>query len=338
MLLSDWKAEKTGEIGSLAGSSLAAVVLVALGASTALAVTEGGGGASGTCLLRPSWSEGGELVTSPYGVDRTGRASAGFHQGLDIVNSAGRGDPIYAGVNGKVQLVRSGSGGNYVVTETGNQRFIYMHLDRFGKDAEVGKSINPDSEVGKMGSSGANAVHIHLGMLMRGDALRGSGTSSRVWASRGGNGGTKGSQPLTSQEISSAVPDAWYFVNPEPFLHHRIKFRPGVLSAYGGQMSRPDGMTLPKSCSVSSDEWQSSPYSSNGGVSQSEGMGSTLIGGAGTSDYATDTVNNSERSFYADIARQGHAGLEMSTQKARAGRRELDVALGLLILGELKGK
>ena len=43
---------------------------------------------AGTCLSVDLMNVSGWVVTSPYGVDRTGHsgASAGYHQGLDMVN------------------------------------------------------------------------------------------------------------------------------------------------------------------------------------------------------------------------------------------------------------
>jgi len=63
--------------------------------------------AAGMCLQIPIMSQAGEKATSPFGVDRTGRASVGYHLGLDLINSVGRGDSIYAGVPGRVIVARN---------------------------------------------------------------------------------------------------------------------------------------------------------------------------------------------------------------------------------------
>lgn len=59
-------------------------------ACAVLALTGEAAGA-GTCLTADIMNPSGQRVSSPYGVDRTGRAgaSAGYHQGMDIVNSEG---------------------------------------------------------------------------------------------------------------------------------------------------------------------------------------------------------------------------------------------------------
>lgn len=236
-----------------------------------------GPGLAQQCLLAPIMSQDGESIISPYGVDRSARpgASTGYHQGLDIVNSAGRGDPILAGVHGTVFVAKDGSGGKKVgiTTTDGTQRWVHFHLDSY--NVRVGDVVTPDTVIGIQGSTGVSetAVHLHLSSLLRGDVVRGIGNSGgRVWRSAYGWAGTKTSEPLTSQALSGALPDDYYFVNPEPFLHHRITFN--VPAAYIDQgVVRPDNLTLPTTCLPSAEYFdRSSIHSSNGGVSSSDGL------------------------------------------------------------------
>ena len=298
------------------------------------------GESHGVCLTRSPWSEAGEKVISPYGQDRSTRpnASSGYHQGLDIVNSAGRGDPLYASINGRIFQATSGSGGLRVITETGNQRFIWMHLNTISPQPEVGNNVSP-VQIGTMGGSGTinNAlVHHHLGVLLRGDALQTNSETDKGRVFKTGDGqfsGSKMSQPLSSLDISQASPKTWYFVNPETFLHKRIPFDQNTLLSY--QLDRPDGLTLVNSCSV---DGNSHSYSTNGGVSADSGVGNTFVGGNGDAEYELKTVSNSTRSFYLDMARQANSGAMLSTRTAQIGRTETDLSLGLLIINSLEPK
>ena len=251
--------------------ALSRVLVVATGITGATAAT------AQQCLVAPIMSSDGIRIVSPYGVDRTNRpgASRGFHQGLDIVNSAGRGDPILAGVAGTVFVAKGGSGGLKVGVETtdGRQRFVYFHLDSIA--VRVGETVTPTTVIGTQGSTGVNrtAVHLHLSSLLRGDVLRGIGnTGGRVWRSQQGWIGTKSSAPLSSQAIEAALPTDFHFVNPEPFLHQRIPFNPPADYVAQG-IVRPDGLTLPITC-VPSDEFfdRGSIHSANGGQSVSDGL------------------------------------------------------------------
>lgn len=237
----------------------------------------GASAAAQQCLVAPIMSSNGIRIMSPYGVDRTNRpgASRGFHQGLDIVNSAGRGDPILAGVAGRVFVAKGGSGGLKVGVETtdGAQRFVYFHLDSIA--VSVGDTVAPNTVIGTQGSTGVSrtAVHLHLSTLLRGDILRGIGNSGgRVWRSQHGWVGTKSSAPLSSAGIEAALPQDFYFVNPEPFLHQRIPFNPPADYVAQG-IVRPDGLTLPITCSPSDEFFdRSSIHTANGGQSVSDGL------------------------------------------------------------------
>lgn len=303
----------------------------------------GGSGGGGVCLARSPWSPAGQQVMSPYGEDRSHRpgASKGRHQGLDIINSAGRGDPLYAAIDGKVWQATNGSGGLRVITETGDQRFMWMHLDTISKQAEAGQSVSVNTQIGTMGGSGTKnnaTVHHHLAVLMRGDAVKNRAGNGSDRVLRTGDGqftGNKNAPPLSSHEIANASPKAWYFVQPERFLYQKIPYNPGTLAGY--KLDRPGGMTLDNTCSPQFNSGEQ-PYSSNGGMSGDSYAGNSFVGGGGTTDYEMDVIENSERSFLLDLARQANAGGQLSARAGQIGRAEADLSLGLLIINELDAK
>lgn len=269
-------------------------------------VAEEGRTVAGVCMTHSILSTSGLRVSSPYGVDRTGRASAGWHQGLDLVNSVGRGDPVYAGVNGRVVVAGSGSGGNRVVIETtdSSQRFVFMHLDSIHRDVrQVGTAVMADTQIGTMGDTGSpGSVHLHLGALIEGSKLEGAGLESRIWESPGGWTGSKSARPLTADQVASALPESFYFVNPEPFLPDRAAFPASLAAAYASQgISRPDGMTLPNNCALG-DLTNQQIASTGGGVSASE-LGSNPIGHLSDVGYAADMAMGEFRDAALDLTK-----------------------------------
>ncbi|WJS87098.1 M23 family metallopeptidase [Paracoccus sp. TOH] len=272
----------------------------------AQAAAENAGSVSGVCMTHPIMSTSGQRVSSPYGVDRTGRASAGWHQGLDLVNGVGRGDPIYAGVNGRVVVAGSGSGGNRVVIETsdGSQRFVFMHLDSVHRDVrQIGTVVTPDTQIGTMGDSGSpGAIHLHLGSLIEGSKLQGVGMESRIWESPGGWTGSKEKNPLTADQVASALPSSFYFVNPEPFLPNRVAFPAELASAYASQgISRPDGLTLANNCQVGS--LTGMPMASTGGGVSASELGTNPMGHLADVGYAADMAMGEFRDAVLDLTK-----------------------------------
>ena len=260
---------------------------------------------SGVCLSR-LMSTSGQRVSSPYGVDRTGRASKGWHQGLDLVNGVGRGDPIYAGVNGRVITAGSGSGGNRVVIETsdGSQRFIFMHLDSVHRDVRgTGATVTPETQIGTMGDTGSpGAVHLHLGTVIQGEKLQSAGMESRIWESPQGWTGSKDSAPLTADQVASALPTSFYFINPEPFLPNRVSFPAELAASYASQgISRPDGLTLPNNCAVG--DLTSQPIASSGGGVSAAELGSDPIGHLADVGYAADMAMGEFRDAVLDLTK-----------------------------------
>lgn len=201
--------------------------------------------AAQTCLQVDVIERAGEAVSSPYGVDRTGRASAGFHQGLDLVNTARQSGAVTSGLAGTVVGKLAPRGGvNLVEVITGNMKYQYMHLEHIETQAAENPTVTAGQKLGMMGRAGASAVHLHLGALLSGQALQSYTGGGRFWLQQRGS---KGASPLTADQIKSTAPQAWYYVNPEPFLTHQVPYQSGA-SSY----NQPGGartVTLPRTCS-----------------------------------------------------------------------------------------
>ena len=211
-----------------------------------------GSALAGTCLTSDIMSPAGQRVSSPYGVDRTGRrgASNGYHQGLDVVNSQGAGTPIYSGSSGPTKFYHFGGGGNIADVTSGDTRFLYLHMNTLTlkKGEVVSKTVSAGDQVGTMGCAGMKqcAPHLHLGTLLKGSALSTTGTNGRAWKEFSG----KSASPMTADAIKAALPAAWYYVNPEPFLPRQIP----ISYKYPDMAGGPRDTTLPKTCSPGANE------------------------------------------------------------------------------------
>ncbi len=108
----------------------------------------GGGARSDLSDDRRSFPAGA-IVTSPFGVDRTAGLRR-WHQGLDIANSAGMGDPIKSGSNGTAsyRYQRIGAG-HYMTVTSGDTRYIYMHMRRALMELS-GKRSKPASRLASL--------------------------------------------------------------------------------------------------------------------------------------------------------------------------------------------
>ena len=240
-----------------------------------------------TCLQRDVFTMAGAAVSSPFGVDRTGRASAGYHLGLDLVNSAGRGDLVFAGLDGRV-VNSTGDRTNTVFIETsdGRQRIGYLHGQ--ARRVALGDAVLADTVVITMGDTGSpGAVHLHLEVHVSGEVMASLGEAAgRVWplGSRTAFFGDKGSSGLMGAALEGNAPAAFYVVNPETYLHTRIPFRPALLTSYASQgLNRPDGLTLEPTCSPSADMVM------RGGVASNNG-GATP--GGGWAEFGTAAAGN----------------------------------------------
>lgn len=91
------------------------------------------------------------------------------HRGIDY--AAPRGTPILAAGDGKVITAsKSGSNGNYIVLQHGEQ-FVtkYLHLSKFARGMRTGKRIVQGDTIGYVGSTGwATGPHLHYEFLVNG--------------------------------------------------------------------------------------------------------------------------------------------------------------------------
>lgn len=224
----------------------------------------------------------GEAISSPFGVDRTGRASAGFHAGLDMVNARGDRTELKAGIDGTIgSSIGAGMNSFQIISNDGLQKFGYLH-NRVVK-VRANEKVTADQVVSIMGSKGSgNAVHLHLAAFLRGDVVQAAADDlGRVFAVGGMGYGDK-SAYLSAQKVAELGSESTYFVvNPERFLHHRVKFQPGILAAYASQgLDRPDGLTLEPTCGPTAEDLADNGVmaSSNGGTTADGGMSMTGTG------------------------------------------------------------
>ena len=125
---------------------------------------------------------------------------------------------------------------------------------------------------------------------------------SRIWESLGGWTGSKSANPLTADQVAAALPNSFYFINPEPFLPSRVEFPASLAASYASQgISRPDGLTLSNNCSVSGLSGQPMA-SSGGGVSAAE-FGSDPIGHLADVGYAADLAMGEFRDAVLDLTK-----------------------------------
>lgn len=227
----------------------------------------------------------GTTVSSPFGVDRTGRASPGNHVGLDLVDSK-RGE-MRAGMAMKV-IAGPGGGVNGFTMQTpdGRQRVGFLHnrVVHVG----VGDEVTPDQVVAMMGDRGTpGAVHLHLMMQLRADVIQKAAESvGKVWGL--GNGyGSKG-PPAGVKAVTDASPTSYFVVNPEPYLWKRVPFQAGLIKTYASQgLDRPDGLTLPTTCGPSVEDMDNNLIASgNGGETATGGLTTTGVGLAMTDQVA----------------------------------------------------
>lgn len=283
--------------------------------------------AAGTCLSTDIMDPAGMVVTSPFGVDRTGRASAGYHQGLDMVNSEGAGTPIYSGSSGPITYRNWRGAGNVAVVTSGDTKFAYLHMNTTTQPGASG-TVPAGDQIGTMGcagmASGSCHPHLHLGTLLRGEALAATGASGRTWlANADGTSPGKGAAPLTADQIKSALPDSWYYVNPESFLHRQIP----IVAKYS---DIPRSTTLPQSCTVGSDGFDFDPLSAGGTVSASASLAGAAGSRASSSDYSVKMAGQPSRSLYLELARQNATALAVRAA-AHDSRAAMDVSLALMV-------
>lgn len=303
---------------------------------------------AGTCLSADIMAPAGQQITSPYGVDRSGRASAspGYHQGIDMVNKEGRGTAIMSGSAGPT-IFRNFKGGGVIADVTsGDTRYQYLHMDTTILDHGGKTSVSAGQKVGTMGCAGMKncAPHLHLYTILKGSLLASSGYNGRTWREYGG----KRSAPMTADQIKSATPAAWYYVNPEPFLPRQVPITNPYPDMEGGVRK----MSLPKTCSPGNNEATTTlppvdpptnppkppstvktPPSETPSVadtqSQQKSIESAAGGPSGSSDHAVKTANQPNRSLYIELARSNATELAANTLDYDA---QMDAALAQLVI------
>lgn len=282
---------------------------------------------AGTCLTVDIMSPAGQRVSSPYGVNRTGRpgASAGYHQGMDIVNSQGAGTKIFSGSSGPTSFYNFTGGGVIADVTSGDTRFLYLHMNTLTlkKGEVVSKTVSAGDQVGTMGCAGMKqcAPHLHLGTLLKGSALSSTGTNGRAWKMGSG----KGASPMTADAIKSALPQAWYYVNPEPFLPRQIP----ISTKYPDMAGGPRDTTLPKTCSPGANEGAASETVSRSDTqSRQASISAAAERSTGSEDHAVKVANQPNRSLYIELARTNATELTANTFDYDA---QMDAALAQLV-------
>lgn len=280
---------------------------------------------AGTCLSVDIMSPSGQRVSSPYGVDRSGRAgaSAGYHQGMDIVNSQGAGTPIYSGSSGSIKYRNFGKGGVIADVASGDTRFFYLHMNVATFQERESPNISAGDQVGTMGCKGMDhcAPHLHLGTLLKGSSISTTGTNGRVWR----EGTRKSVSPMTADAIKEALPQAWYYVNPEPFLPRQIP----ISNPYPDMAGGPRSTTLPKTCAPGANEGAASEtVSRSDSQSQQSAIASAAERATGSEDHAVKVANQPNRSLYIELARTNSAELAANSFDYDA---QIDAALAQLV-------
>lgn len=307
---------------------------------TAIGSLVGGSVTAQECLQGPIMSTAGEKAMSPFGVDRTGRTNTGgVHLGLDIINDAGRGDPILAGLPGRILLARiDGTNSVFLEVEGGRQQLGYLHGDTI--QVSAGDVVAADDQVITQGAKGAGpAVHLHLYVALRGDVVASfAEAAGAAWPQARSDGywGNKRATPLLGAAMRDAAPTTFYMVNPETFLHHRIPWNPGILTVelYKRQgFIREDGMTLPPTCAPSATTFERGGFASTNGGATSDatfangGAGGNLQVNANlASSDARDAVL--ERAEYSIAALQVRHQRRASDAYLAAGWAGLALAVG----------
>ncbi len=190
------------------------------------------------------------------------------------------------------------------------------------KDGQSGQLAAGD-QVGTMGCKGMDscAPHLHLGALLKGSTLSTTGTNGRVWR----EGSRKSTSPLTGDAIKEALPQAWYFVNPEPFLPRQIP----ISNKYPDMAGGPRDTTLPKTCAPGANEGAASETVSRSDTqSQQKAIASAAEKASGSEDHAVKVANQPNRSLYIELARMNATELTANTFDYDA---QIDAALAQLV-------
>lgn len=297
-------------------------------------------GGIGTCFDRDLMNSAGLRVTSPFGVDRTGRASAGYHLGLDLVNDEGEGSQVFAGVPGTVVFSAANRTNSvFVETPDGRQRVGYLHGQ--ARRVAQGDRVLPDTVVITQGDAGTpGATHLHLEVHVAGEIMAALGEDTgRAWPleDRETFFGSKQSSGLSGASLAGAAPQPFYVVNPETYLHRRLPFRESLLSVeqYARQgFSRPDGLTLEPTCAPGANMLDGGMMSSNGGHNVMGGVaeaGVALLGNPQTSANLASS-NGRDAAIQYGLAAIGSA--RNGSNMGRVMRSQIAVMTGLILTTE----
>ncbi len=191
------------------------------------------------------------------------------------------------------------------------------------KGEVVTKTISAGDQVGTMGCAGMRqcAPHLHLGTLLKGSALSTSGTNGRAWKMGSG----KGASPMTADAIKEALPQGWYYVNPEPFLPRQLP----ISNTYPDMAGGPRDTTLPKTCSPGANEGAASETVSRSDTqSRQAAISAAAERPTGSEDHAVKVANQPNRSLYIELARINATELTTNTFDYDA---QMDAALAQLV-------
>lgn len=267
---------------------------------------------AGTCLTQVM-DGGGLKITSPYGVDRTGRATPGFHQGVDLVNNSGMGAQIRAGSSGPL-FYRSFRGGGIAANVTsGDTKFVYLHM-RHGNAPGTSRQASPGDPLGRVGCEGMRqcAPHLHLYALLTGASLSSNGYSGRTWREFSG----KLARPMTGDQIKNAAPTSWYYVNPERFLPQRVPITNPYPDMEGGRRTQslePTCSAGPPGTGAPGSQVNDTPSTASK-RSPDEAISGDSAVAAGSEDYSVKMADQPIRSLHIELSKLSAKGLVGSTR------------------------
>jgi murein DD-endopeptidase MepM/ murein hydrolase activator NlpD len=128
---------------------------------------------SGALLAFPVQGVNGKAIWSGFGAERDGGRRA--HRGVDIF--AARGTPVLAATDGwvtRVETTRVGGNVIWVQPLFGNMRLYYAHLDeQWVQPGDFVLTGQPLGAVGNTGNAVTTPPHLHFGVYVRRQGMRG---------------------------------------------------------------------------------------------------------------------------------------------------------------------
>ena len=285
-------------------------------------VAAGGGG---SCLsAHPVQSP---VVFSEYGAwNRPGAGSGnGWHRGSDIYPQGAQGQastnqPLFAAHDGKLSV------GSMGVKVTGSQfRTLYLH----SYSRPDPKDVSAGEEIAKIGDNqSAGKPHLHFEVQVPASAVKaskcvpGSSTDDCVFPVGGGKRDPNGY--ATSDALSSASPNTWYYVNPERFLKERVPVV-GMAAVRAGR-----SQSLPNTCTPGQDvaETPTSSGDSDNSAAMAGGEGTYMTSGGSAAANADKDL----RSLAINMTRQNALELRAAASLAQNLEGRTDSALAHMLL------